>query len=179
MDKKIKYWLKEGEQSKITPIIKKIAKKFKGCDLEKVVQILNWINKNLRHCRYQKEVERIFATKTAEEIIKNKKHTGCHDTNLIFVTLTRACGIPCKYLAGLGKETNKSGHCVSEVFINKKWILVYPSNYRIEIFCENSDFYRKFYVMGIGLDSWDIKIKTLKNWYKRADEITKQIQKIK
>ena len=47
MEKNISYWLKEGEQSKITPRIKEIAKKFKGDNLEKIFQMLNWIDKNV------------------------------------------------------------------------------------------------------------------------------------
>lgn len=178
-EKNISDWIKEGKQSKKTKLIKNICKEFKGCDLEKIIQILIWINKNTRHCKNPKEVEEIFATRTADYIIKNKTHTGCHDVALIFVTLARACKIPCKYIAGLGKETGKGGHCVSEVFVNKRWLLIDPSNYRIDIFLENSEFYRKFYIMGIGLDSWDIGIKTLKDWYKRTEEINKQIKNLK
>ncbi|MCR4327536.1 MAG: transglutaminase-like domain-containing protein [Nanoarchaeota archaeon] len=179
MESKIDYWLKEGKQSKITPSIRKIVESFKGSDLEKVFQILKWINKNLRHCKNQKMVEKIFATRTADELIKSKKHTGCHDVNLVFVVLARASGIPTKYLAGLGKETMKGGHCVSEIFINGRWSLVDSSVYKIEIFPEFSEFFNKFYVMGIGIDSWDINIRTLKDWYKRAKEISEQIRKIK
>jgi len=175
----ISYWLKEGKQSKKTKLIENICWEFHGSDLEKITQILIWINKNMRHCRSQKKVEKVFATKTADEIIKSKKHTGCHDTNLIFVTLARSCGIPCKYIAGLRKENGNWGHCVSEIFVNKRWLLVDSSDYKIDIFPEFSEFYKKFYVMGIGLDSWDIKIKTLKDWYKRTEQINKQIKEIK
>jgi hypothetical protein len=179
MEEKINCWLKEGKQSKKTELIKNICNEFKGDDLEKTVQILYWINKNMRHCKSQEEVERVFATRAAGEIIKNKKHTGCHDVDLIFVTLARSCGIPCKYIAGLGKETGKGGHCVSEIYINKKWLLVDPSNYRVDIFPEFSEFYRKFYVMGVGLDSWEIGIRTLKDWYKKSEKINKQIKNLK
>jgi hypothetical protein len=174
--KENKHWLKEGKQSKQTKSIKDICKKFSGEDIDKIIQILIWIDKNLRYCKNKKNVERIFATRTAEEIIKNKEHTGCHDTALIFVTMTRSCGIPCKYIAGLGKETGTGGHCVSKVFVNDKWLLIDPSHYKIEIFPENSDFYKKFYIMGEGLDSWDIKIKTLKDWYKKAEQINYKIK---
>jgi hypothetical protein len=176
--REITYWLKEGKQSKKTKLIEGICNEFKGSKLDKVVQILIWINQNLRHHKSREAVEKIFATKTAEEIIKNKKHTGCHDVALIFVTFARTCGIPVKYVAGLGKETGTGGHCISEVFIDNRWLLVDPSSYKIDIFNEFSDFYKKFYVMGVGLDSWDIGIKTLSDWYKKAKEINEKIKRI-
>ena len=175
----ISYWLKEGKQSKITPAIKKIANQFKGDDFEKVLQILIWIDKNLGHYKDYNVVEKVFATRTADEIIKTKKHTGCHDVALVFVTLARACKIPAEYIQGLGKESGRGGHCVSEIYLKEKKILIDPSSYKIDIFPEFSEFYKKFYVMGIGLDSWDIKIKTLNDWKRRANEINEQIKKIK
>ena len=114
---KINPWLKEGEQSKITPSIKEICSQFKGDNLERIFQILEWINKNLSHEKDYDNVTKIFASRNVEQLIKNRNHTGCHDTALVLVTFLRAVGIPSKYLVGIDKmNTENSGHCIVEAY---------------------------------------------------------------
>ena len=66
----ISKWLKEGEQSKITKNIKEISSKFKGNDLEKVVQIMNWISQKIKPINDYREIIKVFAKRTANKIRK-------------------------------------------------------------------------------------------------------------
>ena len=177
MEKNISYWLKEGEQSKITPRIKEIAKKFKGDNLEKIFQMLNWIDKNVSSEDDKKMVDKIFASRTAEELINEKNETGCHDTTLLSVTFLRALGFPTKYVFGTDKEQpNKGGHCVAEVYIDRKWIMIDPTFFQLNLLPYRSNFYRENHIVKKGLDSWDCGVKTIGDWHKESDKLIKKLK---
>ncbi len=169
-------WLKKSKQSKATPRIKKICSKFKGNQLEKISQMLYWIEKNISPEENRKKILNIFATRTADQIIKDKKETGCHDTTLILVTFLRTLKIPVKYVLGINKKhPRKGGHCVAESYIGKKWILIDPTFFQLNLIPERSSFYKKNYIVKKGLDSWDCGVKTVKDW----DTLSKKlVQKI-
>jgi hypothetical protein len=179
MAENVKIWPKQGNQSKITKRIKVVADNFSGTDFAKIKSILKWINKNIKACRDQKKCLRIFARRTADKVLKDGFSTGCHDKALIFTVLCRAVGIPAKYIAGINKLSPRNkGHCVVEVYVDKTWILVDQSRNLITLKPNQSDFYRENFFIGKGLDSWDIGIKSLKDWKKRSDKIINIISKI-
>jgi len=179
MEENIKIWLKEGKQSKITKLIKKLVSKFSGNDFEKIGGILNWMDKNLKRCEDYKKVLKIFARRNVDQVLEDGFTTGCHDNALVFATLCRAVGIPAKYIMGIDKLNPKNkGHCVVEVYINKDWIIVDQNSKTISLDIKRSDFYKKNYIVGKGLDSWDIGIKSFKNWKAKSKKIIKVISKI-
>jgi len=179
LEKDIKHWLKEGKQSKITKRVKKLASKFSGDDFEKIQGILNWMGKNLKPYKDYKKVLKIFATRSIDKILKDGFVTGCHDNALIFAILCRAVGIPAKYIGGIDKLDPKNrGHCVVEVYINKNWIIIDQSRKTIALDIKKSDFYKQNYIIGKGLDSWEIGIKSFKNWKDKSEKIVKIISKI-
>ncbi|MDD2673021.1 MAG: transglutaminase-like domain-containing protein [Syntrophales bacterium] len=179
MEKDIKYWLKEGKQSKITKNVEKLASKFSGNDFEKIQKILNWMGKNLKSCKDYKKVLKIFATRNVDKILKDGFITGCHDNALIFATLCRAVGIPAKYITGIDKLDPKNrGHCAVEVYINNTWIIVDQSRKIITLDIKRSDFYKQNYIIAKSLDSWEAGIKTFKNWKDKSEKIVKVISKI-
>jgi len=171
-------WLKDGNQSKITFNIKNICSKFKGDDLEKIFQILSWIDKNMHEEKNRKKVLKLFATRTADQLIKEKNETGCHDTTLILVTFLRAIDIPAKYLLGIDKiSPTRGGHCVGEAYVGGRWILIDPTYFKLELIPSRSSFYKHNYIIKEGSDSWDCGIKTLKDWKKASDNLVKRISK--
>lgn len=179
MTKNIKKWLKHGNQSKVTKKIKDIAKKFSGTDLEKIVSILNWMDQNLKHCEDQDKVLKIFATRSVSKVLKDGFSTGCHDDALVFATFCRILGIPAKYVAGINKlDTKNRGHCVVELYLNGTWILVDQSMGYISLYPKRSNFYKENFIIGKGLDSWDIGIKSFKTWKGKSDKIIKIVSKI-
>ena len=179
MKEDIKIWLKEGKQSKITKLIKKLAFGFLGNDFEKIEGILKWMDKNLKPCKDYKKVLKIFARRNVNKVLEDGFTTGCHDNALVFATLCRAVGIPAKYIMGIDKLNPKNkGHCIVEVYINKHWIIVDQNRETISLDIKRSDFYKKNYIVGKGLDSWDIGIKAFKNWKEKSNKVIKIISKI-
>jgi len=180
MKENIKNWLKEGKQSKITELVIDLTNYFSGNDFEKIIKILKWMDKNIKRCKDNKKTLKIFATRTVTKVLKDGFTTGCHDDALIFATLCRAVGIPAKYVAGISKLDPKNrGHCVVEVHINKQWILVDQSRGVIALDPRRSNFYNENFIIGKGLDSWDIGIKSFKTWRDKSNKIIKIISKMK
>ncbi len=174
MDKNISYWLKEGSQSKITPRVKKIVKKFKGDKLEKISQILYWIKNNISEEKDRKKILRIFASRTTDQLIMDKNDTGCHDTTLILVTFLRTLSIPTKYVVGISKnQPRKRGHCIAEAYIQRKWILIDPTPFQLNLIPERSSFYKDYHIVKKGLDSWDCNINTIGDWKKASKKLIK------
>lgn len=174
-------WLREGEQSRLTKKIKEISKSFKGTDFEKIVKILEWINRKLKPSPKQKEnATKILARRTVDKMIKDGFYSGCHDAAVVFVTLARSVGIPAKFLEGIDKiNPQDRGHCVSEVFINERWIIVDPIPRVIYIIPRRSNFYKKNYLVGEGLDSWDVGVKSFDDWKGKSKKLIEKIKNIK
>ena len=173
-------WLKEGRQSKITGQIQKIASNFSGDDFKKVKNILSWMTGNTKKCRDEKKVLAIFATRTADKVLKDKFTTGCHDEALVFATLCRAAGIPAKYLVGINKtDPRNSGHCAVEIYIDGSWVLVDQSKNVIYLNPARSHFYHWHFIIGTGLDSWDNGIKSFKTWQDKSNKVIQHIAKLK
>jgi hypothetical protein len=172
-----KKWLREGKQSTITPLVKKITSKFKGSDLKKIFHILSWIENNITSEQNHQEVLRIFATRTSDQIVKSKKDTGCHDTAVLLVTFLRAIGIPAKYVLGIDREKpNKGGHTVAEAFVNDNWILIDPSYWRLALKPSRDVFYKENHVICKGLDSWDCGVKTVDDWHKVSERLINKLK---
>ena len=171
-------WLEEGKQSKITPKIREICSKFKGDELEKIFQILTWIDKNMHEEKDRKKVLKLFATRTADQLIKDKNDTGCHDSALLLVTLLRAVKIPAKYLVGIDKiRPTRGGHCVVEAYVGNRWILIDPTYFQLNLIPSRSHFYNQNWIIKEGKDSWDCGIKTHSDWKKASDNLVNRINK--
>ena len=179
MSENIHKWLIDGEQSIITEEVTEIVSEFTGTDFEKIVSIIDWMNKNLKRCNDQDKVLKIFATRDISEVLKEMLSTGCHDDALIFTTFCRAVRIPAKYVVGINKLDPKNrGHCVVEIYLHGKWILVDQSRGSMFLEPSRSEFYRMNYIVGKGLDSWDVGIKSFKSWEEKSKKIIELISKI-
>jgi len=131
---KINDWLTEGEQTKFSPLVKKLANQLKGSDdYETAFNVLVWIKKNLKYIESWKWRERYLCKRTAEQIIKSRKSSGCGDKATVFAALLRANSIPVKYvivieLDWLEKEMQYIwGHAFADVFLNGKWRVADPA----------------------------------------------------
>lgn len=151
----IQKYLAEGQQTKITGEIKKLARSFKNESLELVIEILGWMKNNFRF----KKDDSIAFSRTAKEIIKSKFHTGCQDLGIVFVALLRAKGIPASYIQAKKKAGKFQGHVFSRVFLDDKIYFVDPSRGRI---AETFGF-RNYFPVKEGLDSWDIGVRSVKD----------------
>lgn len=152
----------EGEQTKITPQIKKIAIELKKENpYESVLNILVWINDNIIMNRERPDV---FRERTAHQILSDKFSTGCTDFSILYIAISRAMGVPTKYVELLsrgwleGDDERIQGHVVAEVLINNKWLFVDPTYGSIAIKPTNG-----MVIYDKGLDSWDIGIRDRNN----------------
>lgn len=109
----------------------KLAESLRGETEGKTVEsILSFLEENLENINLEKknrkEWKKIFGQRSTQEIIESKKSYGCIDTTALFVSLSRICGIPTKFIEG--KRIRKSGsHCWAEVLIDGKWVDVDPT----------------------------------------------------
>ena len=149
-----------SKQTAFTPEIIKIASKIKNKNnLEKCNKILSYL-KTFKITDFD---EKLFRKRTASEIIKQGFVTGCTDSDLVFITLARACGIPTKYVETINKSwlqkggRSIQGHQYAQIYDdqNKKWLWVDPMGSRVNIHSPESE---GNVIFKIGLDSWDIGI---------------------
>ena len=168
----IKY-LKEGEQTKFSPQIRKIGEKIKseaGNFEEQVRRICDFV----KALKYNKEGKmKIFRKRTADEIISSGFVTGCTDAALVFIVIARSMGIPTKYIetinstffTGNEKErANYSGHVYAGVLEKGKGLMRVVDVKKKDMNANPEKDGRVVY--GEGLDSWDLGItdfETLKN----------------
>ena len=150
-----------GEQTVITPEIKKISKSLDAHDLEYILNILNWMHKNIsRKIPDNIEKNTVFRKRTAQQIIKDKYYSGCTDYALVFISLARAKKIPTKYIEAIRRKwldeggNSILGHIFAECLINGKWIKIDPQVGTVSPLLS----YNRFEILGVGLDSWDLEI---------------------
>jgi predicted transglutaminase-like protease len=167
-------YLKNGSQTEPSENIRNTAVNFKSVGLNLIFEILEWLKKNLKETKSTEEKNKLFRRRTAEEIIRSGMVTGCTDYALAFIALTRAKGIPTKYVEAIrnrwldvGDEGFIEGHVFAECFINGKWYVIDPQEGDIKTG------YQRFRVFKKGLDSWDIGIKSFDDLKKHFLEFKK------
>lgn len=163
-----KKWVRSGQQTKMTPEIKNLAKILKGRDqFDTIFNIFKWIKGNLKFVKSWEWRRQNLRKRTAQEIIKSRKVSGCGDKAVIFAVLARANDIPAKIVETLEEEwliakvsSPVSGHVFVDVFINGKWIIADPTIGNLGI-GYNWPLGKRFVIYKKGLDSWNIGIKKL------------------
>ena len=172
--------------------IKKLAEKFRsGEELQRVENILSFLGdeKNLNHVNLErenpKEWKKLFNKRAAEEIFESKTSYGCTDTATLFLTMTRECGIPAKFIEG--KRLGKSGtHSWAQVFVEGKWINVDPTQGRkgMEFKPEESK-HGPYKIISESLGPSDSLISSYKDWKKiekmwdyKKNTFKKEIEKV-
>ncbi|MEM0372238.1 MAG: transglutaminase-like domain-containing protein [archaeon] len=172
-------WLKEGDQTKATPYIKKIAEKFKGNNLNTCVSIVEWLLETVKLENDKKIKSRVFRKRTAEKIIKDGFGTGCSDFALAFIALARAKGIPTKYVEGISmkwldkSDASLEGHVWAEVFANNNWYIIDAINSTIHFRRKEGKLSNPsgYIVLDKGLDSWSLGIKSFTDLKKKIQQL--------
>jgi len=166
-----KRFLEPGGQTQLTDSIKDTARQFRANDLDLILKILAWIQKNIKEDSSPEIKNRLFRKRTAGEIIESKLATGCTDYALAFIALARAKGVPTKYIEAIrnkwldiGDENFIEGHVFAECFINGKWHIIDPQEGTIKVS------HQRFKIFKEGLDSWDIGIKSFSDLKKKFME---------
>lgn len=174
-ENEVEKYLSSGLQTNISPEIQKIASEIKGAVLEKVQKILEFGPTLVEVREYDKN---IFRKRTGEEIIRERYITGCTDAVLAFIVISRASGIPTKYVETIDVGWLKSGgdtidgHVYAQVYdyLQDEWVWVDPMFGEIG----KSPTEKQRVVFAEGLDSWDLGIKDENSLRSKFEEFRNQ-----
>jgi len=160
MDQEISQYTKSGQQTEAAEDILKIAGTFEKKGVFLILEILEWLHKNIKERELAPaEKKEIFRKRAARDIIESGFATGCTDFAIVFVVLARAKGIPAKYVEVIEREWLEKGgdiiqgHAFSEVYLDGNWLIVDPQGALIKAW-----YGKRYVIYGEGLDSADLGI---------------------
>ena len=102
----------------IQDLAKTLTSKLKT-DYEKGKKLFNWVRDNIQYKKYRNTL------RGAVNTLKAKKG-NCVDQSHLLIALSRASGIPARYVKGGGCKFTSgyvSGHIWTQLYINKKWVV--------------------------------------------------------
>lgn len=170
-------FLREGEQTTLSNEIGRIARSIPGEGLEYALNVLVWLKNHLPRKPHDPN---LFRKRTASQILQDGFATGCTDYGLVFVALMRSKGIPATYVEALetgwlrngGREIH--GHVFSGVFWGGRWYLVDPARGCLSV--DISVPKDKYSVLAVGLDSWDVGIRSIEDLRQKANKLRKKFE---
>ena len=92
--------LETGEQTRITPKVREIADSING---NGVVAAMN-IAEHIKSMGAVEGSEGPDFTRTADEVLEDKKYNGCNEAGIVFAALLRAKGTPTNYIQALRRD---------------------------------------------------------------------------
>lgn len=102
----------------IQDLAKTLTSKLKT-DYEKGKKLFNWVRDNIHYKKYRNTL------RGAVKTLKAKKG-NCVDQSHLLIALSRASGIPARYVKGDNCKFTSgyvSGHIWTQMYINKKWVV--------------------------------------------------------
>ncbi len=109
----------------IQDLAKTLTSKLKS-DYEKGKKLFNWVRDNIQYKKYRNT--RRGAVKTLQT-----KKGNCVDQSHLLIALSRASGIPARYVKGGNCKFSNgyvSGHIWTQMYINKKWVVADTTSHR-------------------------------------------------
>ena len=109
----------------IQDLAKTLTSKLKS-DYEKGKKLFNWVRDNIQYKKYRNT--RRGAVKTLQT-----KKGNCVDQSHLLIALSRASGIPARYVKGGNCKFSNgyvSGHIWAQMYINKKWVVADTTSHR-------------------------------------------------
>ena len=109
----------------IQDLAKTLTSKLKS-DYEKGKKLFTWVRDNIQYKKYRNT--RRGAVKTLQT-----KKGNCVDQSHLLIALSRASGIPARYVKGGNCKFNNgyvSGHIWAQMYINKKWVVADTTSHR-------------------------------------------------
>lgn len=155
-------FLVASKQCELSAPIIELSKAIVGEEFEFIIQLLKWINKNIKYPQPDNiEKNDIFRKRTATQVIEDGFATGCTDFAIVFIAIARAKGISTKYVEVISKDYFRDvdlnrvrGHVFAECLINEEGYGVDPMAGVIKFNTK----YPGYVVYAKGLDSWDLDI---------------------
>ena len=165
-------YLIPGEESNLDDIYLEEIRAAVGTpedEIEDVLQVCEWIN---RYFTFEDAGGAMAGKSTVDELYASRKFYGCHSLALIISSVLREFGFPAimietadvqwGYNYHAGTTQNFTGHVMSEIYVEDKWILLDNNGTYIEEYdCTNpfiSKMYRTntgYFVFAKGVDIWD------------------------
>jgi len=102
----------------IQDLAKTLTSKLKS-DKEKAKKLFNWVRDNIHYKKYRNTL------RGAVKTLKAKKG-NCVDQSHLLIALSRASGIPARYVKGGNCKFTSgyvSGHIWTQMYINNKWVV--------------------------------------------------------
>ena len=109
----------------IQDLAKTLTSKLKS-DYEKGKKLFNWVRDNIQYKKYRNTLR--GAVKTLQT-----KKGNCVDQSHLLIALSRAAGIPARYVKGGNCKFSNgyvSGHIWTQMYINKKWIVADTTSHK-------------------------------------------------
>ena len=113
------------KNKEIQDLAKTLTSKLKS-DYEKGKKLFNWVRDNIQYKKYRNT--RRGAVKTLQT-----KKGNCVDQSHLLIALSRASGIPARYVKGGNCKFSNgyvSGHIWAQMYINKKWVVADTTSHR-------------------------------------------------
>lgn len=121
---RVQRYLQESEYTKIGPGVKAAAAKVMESSEDVFLTIDNFMFETLSKGKHN---NKIFRKRTSEDILKNGYYTGCSDVAILFASISRALGIPSKFVETFrddwleNPEGKVMGHVYVDVFYEGSW----------------------------------------------------------
>jgi len=165
-------YLIPGEQSDLKDIYLEEIRAAVGTpedNIDNILEVCQWIN---QHFEFEDAGGAMAGKNTVDELYEIKTFYGCHSLALIISSVLREFGFPAimietadvqwGYNYHEGNTQNFSGHVMSEVYVEDKWILLDNNGSYIEEYDSNNPFISKMYrpatgyfVFAKGVDTWE------------------------
>lgn len=159
-------------------------------DIDGILKVCHWINQNFT---FKNAGGNMAGVNTVNELFEVKTFYGCHSLALIISSVLREFGIPAvmietadvqwAYDYRSGSIEYFSGHVMSEVYINNKWILLdnnctYVNEYDytnpyISVMNSNE---KGLFVFAKGVDIWDYRGTDSSFTYEKMIDFSNNIQ---
>jgi len=165
-------YLNPGEESDLSEIYLEEIQATLGTpddNIDDILRICGWINQQFE---FENAGGAMMGKNTVDELYEIKTFYGCHSQALIISSVLRKFGFPAimietsdvqwGYSYNEGKTQNFSGHVMSEIFVEDKWILLDNNGTYIDEYDHTNPFISKmnrmttgYFVFAKGLDIWD------------------------
>ncbi len=113
--------IKTGEQTQISPELKQVCEGFSSTRLNLIYDLLDWMQDHIRVEHNRRDKIELFRKRTASKILEDGFATGCSDLAILFVTISRACRLPARYVKMMRNEQEREGfqwYVIVESLIN-------------------------------------------------------------
>ena len=141
--------------------------------IDDILQVCHWIN---RHFTFENAGGAMAGKNTVDELYEIKTFYGCHSLALIISSVLREFGFPAimietadvqwGYNYNAGTVQYFSGHVMSEIYVENRWILLDNNCTYVEEYNYMNPFISKMYrptagyfVYAKGIDIWDYSAK--------------------